>query len=201
MFLYIPRCWFTLNAWCNPNHHLLKQKTPQTQRLPNQVSVLLEANYIIVKLSDLMMKFIEMLHQTPNSSETRPTLVQIPWSLRRWHRLVLPRFIPFDNSGWGEISSNSPREKQGSLYDTHPNNALLNWKSLNMTISFVYVCIDWSPQQMVNLMTPEKIQALILSFSKSISGIGSASDRLEKCLRQNMWDNKNGAKTNKTTHR
>ena len=38
--------------------------------------------------------------------------------------LVLPRFIPFDNSGWGEISSNSPREKQGSLYDTNPNNAL-----------------------------------------------------------------------------
>lgn len=49
--------------------HLHRLNVHQT-RYP--VSVLLETNYIIVNLSDIMTKFYEMLHQTPKSPETRP---------------------------------------------------------------------------------------------------------------------------------
>ena len=109
MFLYIPGgeqldfndsitsfLWFsftsptphTLNTWSNPNHHLLNWPKTSTDSTCTKQGIryqyfLRQIIYIVVKLSDIMMKFYEMLHQTPNSPETRPILVQIPWSLRR----------------------------------------------------------------------------------------------------------------------
>ena len=151
MFLYIPGgeqldffysitsfLWFslpsptphTLNTWSNPNHHLLNwPKTSTDSRRTKQgirVSVLLETNYI--HYSQILWHYDEILWNVSSNSKFPwnkanfgansliPTKVTWPW--------CYPDSFPFDNSGWGEISSNSPREKQGSLYDTNPNNAL-----------------------------------------------------------------------------
>lgn len=109
MFLYIPGgeqldffysitsfLWFsftsptphTLNTWSNPNHHLLNWPNISTDSKCTKQGIryqyfLRQITLYIVKLSGIMTKFYEMLHQTPNSPETRP----IPWSLRRWHGL------------------------------------------------------------------------------------------------------------------